>query len=110
LVPAAQHSTPTPAIPSTWRSWKTLHQTTWANYNLFGSGFAFANFRATINGFMVCQSAHDDHEKRRTRALVRVSIGEGLNVHTPHWHGNVVVQNGKRTDVIFHSSAQMENR
>ena len=35
-----------------------------------------------------------------------VTLGEGLN--TPHWHGNVVVQNGKRTDVIFIAPAQME--
>jgi hypothetical protein len=37
-----------------------------------------------------------------------VTLGEGLSLHTPHWHGNVVVQNGKRTDVIFIAPAQME--
>jgi hephaestin len=31
-----------------------------------------------------------------------------LNLHTAHWHGNVVVQNGKRIGVIFIAPAQME--
>jgi len=29
-----------------------------------------------------------------------VALGEQLSVHTPHWHGNVVLHDGKRTDVI----------
>jgi manganese oxidase len=35
-------------------------------------------------------------------------VGEGANFHTPHWHGNVVTHDGKRTDVIDLSPAQME--
>jgi len=34
--------------------------------------------------------------------------GQGVNLHTPHWHGNVVLDGGKRTDVIFIGPAQME--
>jgi len=30
-----------------------------------------------------------------------VTIGEGVNLHTPHWHGNVVLADGKRTDVVL---------
>ena len=30
-----------------------------------------------------------------------------VNFHTPHWHGNVVLDGGKRTDTIFISPAQM---
>ena len=78
------------------------------NYNLFGSGFAFANFRATINGFMYANLPTMTMKKGERVRWYVVSIGEGLNVHTPHWHGNVVVQNGKRTDVIFIAPAQME--
>jgi len=36
-----------------------------------------------------------------------LSLGNGFNFHTPHWHGNVVLYNGQRTDVIALSPAQM---
>ena len=34
-------------------------------------------------------------------------LGEGFNFHTPHWHGNTVLVNGQRTDIIALSPAQM---
>ena len=37
-----------------------------------------------------------------------VALGEQFSVHTPHWHGNVVTHDGKRTDVIPLMQAQME--
>ena len=36
-----------------------------------------------------------------------LSLGNGINFHTPHWHGNTVLYNGNRTDVIALSPAQM---
>ena len=36
-----------------------------------------------------------------------VGLGEGFSIHTPHWHGNVVLQDGKRTDVVSLMQAQM---
>ena len=30
-----------------------------------------------------------------------VTMGEFGNFHTPHWHGNVVLHDGRRTDVIL---------
>ena len=36
-----------------------------------------------------------------------VALGEQFSVHTPHWHGNVVLQDGKRTDVVRLMQAQM---
>jgi hephaestin len=36
-----------------------------------------------------------------------ITMGEGFNFHTPHWHGNTVLVNGQRTDVIALSPAQM---
>ena len=78
------------------------------NYNLFGSGFAFANFRSSINGFMYGNLPMLTMKKGERVRWYVVTIGEGLNLHTPHWHGNVVLQGGKRTDVIFIGPAQME--
>jgi FtsP/CotA-like multicopper oxidase with cupredoxin domain len=37
-----------------------------------------------------------------------LTMGEGANFHTPHWHGNVVLDHGKHTDVLFLGPAQME--
>lgn len=78
------------------------------NFNLFGSGFAFANFRSSINGYMYANMPIMTMKKGERVRWYVVSIGEGLNVHTPHWHGNVVMQAGRRTDVIFIGPAQME--
>ena len=36
-----------------------------------------------------------------------LAIGNGINFHTPHWHGNTVLKNNERTDVIALSPAQM---
>jgi FtsP/CotA-like multicopper oxidase with cupredoxin domain len=36
-----------------------------------------------------------------------VSLGEFFSMHSPHWHGNVVLQDGKRTDVVSLMPAQM---
>ena len=29
-----------------------------------------------------------------------LSMGDGFNFHTPHWHGNVVTVSGQRTDIL----------
>jgi hephaestin len=36
-----------------------------------------------------------------------VTVGEGLNFHTAHWHGNTVLPNGSRTDVGILGPASM---
>jgi FtsP/CotA-like multicopper oxidase with cupredoxin domain len=35
-------------------------------------------------------------------------MGEQFGAHTPYWHGNTVLQEGKRTDAIELMQAQME--
>jgi hypothetical protein len=35
-----------------------------------------------------------------------LTIGEGLNFHTSHWHGNSIVSNGNRVDVLNVAPAQ----
>jgi len=77
-------------------------------FNLFGSGFATANFRSSINGYMYANLPMMKMKKGERVRWYAVTLGEGLNVHTPHWHGNVVLQGGHRTDVIFLGPAQME--
>jgi hephaestin len=35
-----------------------------------------------------------------------MTIGEGFNSHSPHWHGNTVLFNGNRVDVVELMPAQ----
>jgi len=74
---------------------------------LIGTGFGPANFRFTINGY---QFANMPMPRMKTGEHVRwyvMTLGEAFNFHTPHWHGNTVLVNGQRTDVIALSPAQM---
>jgi len=77
------------------------------NFNLYGAGFVGANFRSSMNGYMFANGPLMTMKKGERVRWYVVTIGEG-QTHTPHWHGNVVLDGGKRTDVIFVSSAQME--
>ena len=75
--------------------------------DVLGRGFAPANVRWTVNGY---QFAAGPMPRMKTGDHVRwyvVSLGEGLNFHTPHWHGNTVLVNGQRTDVLSLAPAQM---
>ena len=77
------------------------------NFNFFGAGFTGVSFRSRINGYMFANGPLMTMKKcERVRWYV-VSIGQG-QTHTPHWRSNVVLDGGKRTDVIFIASAQME--
>jgi FtsP/CotA-like multicopper oxidase with cupredoxin domain len=77
-------------------------------FSLFGRGFAAANFKSSINGYLY---GNQPMMTMKTGERVRwyvVTMGTGINFHTPHWHGNVVMDHGHRTDVIAISPAQME--
>lgn len=74
---------------------------------LMGTGPGVQNFRFTINGY---QYANMPMVTMRQGSRVRwylITLGSGLNFHTPHWHGNTVLVSGQRTDVIALSPAQM---
>ena len=56
-----------------------------------GSGMPAANFKANMNGFQFANMPMPVmHRGERVRWYV-LTIGEGLNFDTPHWHGNAVV-------------------
>lgn len=77
------------------------------NFSLLGSGFTAANFRLTINGYLFANMPiMTMHKGEHVRWYV-LSLGNGANFHTPHWHGNVVTVNGSRTDVLSLAPAQM---
>ena len=78
------------------------------NFSFIDSGFAPSNFKFTINGYLYANMPLMVMKKGERVRWYLITIGEGGNLHTPHWHGNVVLQAGRRTDVVSISPAQME--
>jgi FtsP/CotA-like multicopper oxidase with cupredoxin domain len=78
------------------------------NFFAFGAGFSGVNFRSTINGLMFANMPIMTMKKGERVRWYVLTIGEFGNIHTPHWHGNVVLHDGRRTDVILIGPAQME--
>jgi manganese oxidase len=77
------------------------------NFSVVGTGFTAANFRVTINGYLFANMPLMTMHKGEHVRWYLISLGNGFNFHTPHWHGNVVTVSGSRTDVVFLSPAQM---
>jgi manganese oxidase len=78
------------------------------NFFAFGAGFTGVNFRSTINGLMFANMPIMTMKKGERVRWYVLTMGEFGNIHTPHWHGNVVLHEGHRTDVILIGPAQME--
>ncbi|MGA8762408.1 MAG: multicopper oxidase domain-containing protein, partial [Candidatus Sulfotelmatobacter sp.] len=77
-------------------------------FSLSGTGFAAVNIKSTINGYIFGNGPMMSMKKGEHVRWYLLTMGEGFNFHTPHWHGNVVVDHGKHTDVILLGPAQME--
>jgi FtsP/CotA-like multicopper oxidase with cupredoxin domain len=73
-----------------------------------GRGFADANLRYTINGYMFGNMPMMTMKKGERVRWYLVTLGDSNNFHTPHWHGNVIDFHGRHTDVVALSPAQME--
>ncbi len=55
---------------------------------------------ATINGYLYGNGPMPTvHIGEHVRWYV-FSLGTEVDLHTPHWHGNTVTVNGRRTDLI----------
>jgi len=74
---------------------------------LGGTGFVAQNVRSTINGYQFGNGPVMHMKKGEHVRWYLATLGEGFNVHSPHWHGNVVTLHGSRTDVISLVPAQM---
>jgi manganese oxidase len=72
-----------------------------------GRGFAAVNFKGTVNGYIYGNGPMPIMKKGEHVRWYLLTMGEGLNLHTPHWHGNVVVDRGHRTDVLTLMPAEM---
>lgn len=73
---------------------------------LGGVGFGPANLKSAINGYLFANMPMMKMKRgERVRWYVG-TLGEGFNFHSPHWHGNTVLLNGSRTDVLSIAPAQ----
>lgn len=72
-----------------------------------GTGFSVANGKFAINGYIYGTGPVMTMKKGERVRWYLVGLGEGFSIHTPHWHGNVVLHDGKRTDVVSLMQAQM---
>ena len=77
------------------------------NLTAAGTGFSVANGKFAINGYIYGTGPVMTMKKGERVRWYLVGLGEGFSLHTPHWHGNVVLQDGKRTDVVSLMQAQM---
>ena len=78
------------------------------NFSGVGTGFVVANAKFAINGYIYGTGPMMTMKKSERVRWYLVALGEQFSVHTPHWHGNVVLRDGKRTDVVPLMQAQME--
>lgn len=74
---------------------------------LLGKGSGPANLRWSINGYQFANGPMPQMKRGDRVRWYLLTLGEGLNFHTPHWHGNTVLVHGERTDVVAISPAQM---
>jgi FtsP/CotA-like multicopper oxidase with cupredoxin domain len=74
---------------------------------VLGLGSAPQNLRFSINGFQYADGPMPTMKVGERVRWYVVTLGEGVNFHTPHWHGNTVLVNGQRTDVLSLAPAQM---
>lgn len=65
-----------------------------------GHGFALSNMKFTINGFMFSNGPMITMRKGEHARWYVMTMGNGFNFHTPHWHGNLVNVRGQYMDVI----------
>lgn len=65
-----------------------------------GQGFAISNFKFTINGYMFSNGPLMTMRKGDHVRWYVMTMGNGFNFHTPHWHGNLVNVRGQYMDVI----------
>jgi len=61
-----------------------------------------------INGYKCAEMSLMTIAKGEYMRWYLLTMGEAVNLHTPHWHGSVVLQSRRRTNVIALSPAQLE--
>ena len=71
-----------------------------------GHGFALINHKFTINGYIFGNNPPIQIHKGEHARWYLMTMGDGFNFHTPHWHGNVVTVDKHHTDILSLAPAQ----
>jgi hephaestin len=71
-----------------------------ASVNKDDPDFQEANLKHAINGEIFANLPSLDLVKGQSVRWYLMGMGTEVDLHTPHWHGNVVTVNGMRTDVV----------
>jgi hypothetical protein len=69
--------------------------------------FEESNLMHSINGYVYGNQPLVTLTKGKHVRWYLMSMGTEVDLHTPHWHGNVVTVNGMRTDVVSLLPASM---
>jgi hephaestin len=88
----------------------TLSQPPAADDEAFGESNLMHNINGYVFGNQPLGTAAGEGMTVKQGQHVRwylMSMGTEVDLHTPHWHGNTVVANGMRTDVVSLLPAQM---
>jgi FtsP/CotA-like multicopper oxidase with cupredoxin domain len=89
------------------RDFPGLHAANGLVGTVANNGFASSNVKWSINGYIYGNMPMMTMKKGQHIRWYVATLGDFNNAHTPHWHGNTVMLNGQRTDVISVVSAQM---
>ncbi len=79
-----------------------------ATVNADDDDFQESNLMHTINGFVFGNMPMPTMRVGEHVRWYLLGMGSEVDLHTPHWHGNVVLVNGMRTDVVELLPASMK--
>jgi hephaestin len=70
--------------------------------------FYESNLMHSINGYVYGNGPRPVIEEGTRVRWHLIALGTEVDLHTPHWHGNVVLEHGHRTDVVELLPASMK--
>lgn len=71
-------------------------------------GFVESNLMHAINGYLYGNGPVVEMNSEEIVRWYLVALGTEVDLHTPHWHGNTVLYDGRRTDVVELLPASMK--
>lgn len=69
--------------------------------------FGESNLMHSVNGYVYGNQPGLDMQRGQKVRWYLMGMGTEVDLHTPHWHGNVVTASGMRTDVVSLLPASM---
>ena len=70
-------------------------------FTFTGTGFAETNFKFSVNGYLYGNGPVMTMKQGQRVRWYLLDMGDVVNFHTPHWHGNTVLSHGTRRDTLF---------